>query len=141
MKLLVIDGQGGGIGSRLIQELKPKLPANTKIICVGTNVLATNAMLKAGGDLGATGENAVVYNAAKCHVILGPIGVLLANAMLGEITPAMALAVSGSEAVKILIPSSKCSVCIAGTQPDSMDNYIRQAAALALEECRKQPKE
>ncbi len=137
MQVLVIDGQGGGIGSRIIAELKPAVPAEGKIVAVGTNVLATNAMLKAGADMGATGENAIVWNAAGADIILGPIGIILANAMLGEITPAMAAAVSGCGALKILIPSSKCSVYVAGTENCTLENYIRQAAAYAVRSMQK----
>jgi len=130
MRLLIIDGQGGGIGSRLVSALAPCLPADCVVVCVGTNVIATNAMLKAG----ATGENAVRYNAARADLILGPIGIILANAMLGEITPAMASAVSGSDAVKILIPSAKCSVYLAGAQPCTLEESLKSAVSLALRE-------
>lgn len=133
MKLLIIDGQGGGIGCRLISALQPALAWETQLICVGTNVLATNAMLKAGASLGATGENAIVYNAARADIILGPIGIIIANAMLGEITPSMALAVSGSDAAKVLIPSSKCSLFIAGTKNDTLDAYIKQAVEYTIQ--------
>jgi len=132
MQILVIDGQSGGIGSRIISELKTSLTVGCKIVCVGTNVLATNAMLKAGADMGASGENAVLWNATRADMILGPIGIILANAMLGEITPAMAVAVSGSDAEKILIPSSKCTTIIAGTENCSLESYIKQAVSLAL---------
>ena len=133
MLILVIDGQGGGIGSRLIAELKPSLTGACETVCVGTNALATNAMDRAGADMGATGENAVVWNAARADIILGPIGILLANAMLGEITPAMAAAVSGSDALKILIPSSKCPVLIAGAENCTLDAYIKKAAGMAVQ--------
>ncbi|CAB1255019.1 conserved protein of unknown function [Ruminococcaceae bacterium BL-6] len=134
MRLLIIDGQGGGIGSRLVSALAPCLPAGCVVVCVGTNVIATNAMLKAGGRMGATGENAVRYNAARADLILGPIGIILANAMLGEITPSMASAVSGSDAVKILIPSAKCSVYLAGAQPCTLEESLKSAVSLALRE-------
>ena len=90
--VLVLDGQGGGVGSQLVRLLKPRLPGDCRLLCVGTNVLATSAMLKAGAAQGATGENAVVYNAARADIILGPIGVALANGILGEVSPAMAAA-------------------------------------------------
>ena len=107
MRVLVIDGQGGGIGSRLISLLKPRLPQGWELVCTGTNVLATNAMLKAGAARGATGENAILYNAARADMILGPIGVILANGIMGEVTPAVATAISGSEALKILIEEDR----------------------------------
>ena len=131
-RLLVLDGQGGGMGAQLIKMLAPQLPADCELLAVGTNVLATSAMLKAGASRGATGENAVIYNAARADVILGPIGVLLANGILGEVSPKMSVAVSGSDAVKILIPSSGCGVYVAGTQDCRLDEYLQNAAALAL---------
>ena len=138
MRILVVAGQGGGVGSRLIAALREQKLPDAQIICVGTNVLATNAMLKAGADAGATGENAVVYNAARADMILGPIGLLLANAMLGEITPAMASAVSGSKARKLFIPASKCAVDIMGVEPRPLSAYITQAAELARRLCDEQ---
>lgn len=132
MQILVIDGQSGGIGSRIITELKPFLTSESKIVSVGTNVLATNAMLKAGADMGATGENAVLWNASRVDLILGPIGIILANAMLGEITPTMAVAVSGSDAEKILVPSPKSKTIIAGTENATLESYIKQAVNLAV---------
>lgn len=133
MNVLVIDGQGGGIGSRLISELRASLGDSLKIIAVGTNTLATNAMLKAGANAGATGENPILFNSPRADVILGPIGIILANAMLGEVTPAMATAISGSAAQKILIPFSQCSVTIAGVETCALETYIRQAVDLVAE--------
>ena len=114
--VLVLDGQGGGMGTQLIKMLAPALPGDCELLAVGTNVLATNAMLKAGAPHGATGKNAVIYNAARADLILGPIGMILANGILGEVSPRMATAVSGAAAEKILIPSSHCGVQVAGTQ-------------------------
>ena len=131
--ILILDGQGGGVGSQLVKLLKPRLSEDCRLLCVGTNVMATSAMLKAGALQGATGENAVVYNAARADVILGPIGVALANGILGEGSPAMA-AVSGSEAVKILIPSSSCGVYVAGVEERRLEEYLCQAAELAARE-------
>ena len=132
--ILILDGQGGGVGSQLVKLLKPRLSEDCRLLCVGTNVMATSAMLKAGALQGATGENAVVYNAARADVILGPIGVALANGILGEVSPAMAAAVSGSEAVKILIPSSSCGVYVAGVEECRLEEYLRRAAELAARE-------
>ena len=130
--VLVLDGQGGGMGTQLIKMLAPALPADCELLAVGTNVLATSAMLKAGARRGATGENAVVYNAARADLILGPIGMILANGILGEVSPKMATAVSGSEAEKFLIPSSHCGVQIAGTQDCRLEDYLQNAVTLAL---------
>lgn len=127
MKILVIDGQGGGIGSGLIEELKKRKLPDTEILAVGTNVMATSAMLRAGADAGATGENAVIFNSGRADLILGPIGIMMANAMMGESTPAMAAAVSSSEGKKLLIPIARCARVI-GVEPRSMQSYLEEAA-------------
>ena len=114
--------------------LGPALPEDCELICVGTNALATGAMLRAGRAKGATGENAVIYNVARADLILGPIGVMIANGILGEVSPAMAAAVSGCEAVKILIPSSTCGIHVAGTEDCRMEEYLQRAVELALKE-------
>lgn len=134
MRILIIDGQGGGIGSRLVSLLKPHLPPDWELLCAGTNSLATGAMLKAGALRGATGENAIVYNAQRAQLILGPIGVILANGIMGEVSPAMSAAVSGSDAVKILIPSPTCGALIAGTEECKLEDYLKKAVDLALRE-------
>lgn len=134
MRILVIDGQGGGIGSRLVSLLKPHLPPGGELLCAGTNSLATGAMLKAGAARGATGENAIVYNAQRADLILGPIGIILANGIMGEVTPAMSAAVSGADGVKILIPSPTCGAVIAGTQSCRLEDYLNKAVDLALGE-------
>ena len=130
-RALIVDGQGGGIGAQLAKALAKELPAGWELIAVGTNVMATGAMLKAGASQGATGENAVVYNAARADLILGPIGMILANGILGEVSPAMAAAVSGSPAVKILIPTSTCGVYVAGTEELRLEDYLRLAVEQA----------
>ena len=134
MRILIIDGQGGGIGARLVSLLRPRLPAGCELLCTGTNSLATSAMLKAGADRGATGENALCYNAQRSDLILGPIGVVLANGIMGEVSPAAASAVSGAECVKILIPSPTCGTLIAGTEDCRLEEYLRRAVDLALQE-------
>ena len=137
MRILIIDGQGGGIGARLVSLLRPRLPAGCELLCTGTNSLATSAMLKAGADRGATGENALCYNAQRSDLILGPIGVVLANGIMGEVSPAAASAVSGAECVKILIPSPTCGTLIAGTEDCRLEGYLRRAGELALQELEK----
>ena len=132
--VLILDGQGGGVGSRLVKLLKPRLPGDCRLLCVGTNVAATSAMLKAGAAQGATGENAMVHNAARADVILGPIGVILAGGILGEVSASMAAAVSGSGAVKILVPSASCGTYVAGVEECRLEEYLRRAADLAARE-------
>jgi len=133
MKLLVIDGQGGGLGRSLIESLlqAPEL-ATAEIIAVGTNSIATSAMLKAGATAAATGENAIIYNSAYADIILGAIGIAFANSMHGEISPAMATAVSGSNALKVLIPIAKCNAQVAGLLDKPMATYISDAVALVV---------
>ena len=113
MKILVIDGMGGGIGKAIIEKIKTELKS-ANIIAVGTNSIATSAMLKAGADYGATGENAVVYNAPRVDYIAGVMGIAFANSMHGEVSPKMAEAISLSPAHKILIPIDKCNVTVTG---------------------------
>ena len=127
MNILVIDGMGGGIGKALIEKLKAELKG-TNIVAVGTNSIATSAMLKAGADSGATGENAVVYNATSADYILGVMGIAFANSMHGEVSPAMVAAVSASSAHKVLIPIDKCNVTVAGARSASVQEYISEIA-------------
>lgn len=126
MKITVIDGQGGRIGRTVIEQLKKK-HEDLEIYAIGTNSAATAAMLKAGADYGATGDNAAIVNTADSDIIVGPIGIVFANALLGEITPAIAAAVGTSKAFKILIPVSRCNHFIAGCSDLSMNDYIRIA--------------
>ncbi len=131
-KIVVIDGQGGRMGAALVAQLKTlDLPAQT--IALGTNSAATAAMLKAGADAGATGENPVVVCCGNADLILGPLGIITANALLGEITPRMAAAVSGSRAQKLLIPVNRCSVTVVGVQELSLGDYVKAAAQMAKE--------
>ena len=129
----VIDGQGGGMGRGLVEAIKKKWP-QLHVRALGTNSLAPPAMLRAGADDGATGENAVVFNAHRADVLLGPIGVLTPNGLLGEVSPAMAEAVGGSEAVKILLPSQRCSIRLAAGDPQPLQFYLDQALRLLEEE-------
>lgn len=132
MTILVIDGQGGGIGKRLVEELVKKTPAGVQIIAVGTNSVATAAMLRAGATAAATGENPVLVNCANAQVIAGPMGIALANAMYGEITPAMANAVGASSAQRVLIPVEKCNTHVAGVAQLPLAQYIENAVQTIL---------
>lgn len=125
--LLVIDGQGGGIGRSLIECLR-KMDADVYIRALGCNAIATSAMLKGGADDGATGENSILVCAPAAKVIAGPMGIVLANSMLGELTPAMAKAVADSSARKVLIPVQKCNTSIAGVGDAPMGALIENAA-------------
>lgn len=113
MNILVIDGQGGQLGGQLIKSLKANFE-NVKIMAVGTNATATAAMLKAGADQASTGENPVIVACRKADVIIGPIGIVIADSLFGEITPQMAVAVAQADAVRILLPINKCDNLVAG---------------------------
>lgn len=126
MKITVIDGQGGRIGKSIIEQIK-KNHTDLELYAIGTNSIATSAMLKAGADYGATGDNAVIVNAADSDIIAGPIGIVFANALLGEITPAIATAIGASRAYKVLIPVNRCNHFVAGCEEASMGEYIRIA--------------
>ena len=112
-KIMVVDGQGGNIGRQLVKQLRESIE-NIEIMAVGTNSTATENMIKAGADVGATGENAVIVASRKADVIVGPIGIVIADALLGEVSADMAKAVGQSEAVRVLIPLNRCETLVAG---------------------------
>ena len=123
MNILVIDAQGGGIGKQIVSALKKRYPEQY-ITAVGTNSLATSAMLKAGADVAATGENPVIVCSRKADVIVGPVGIVIADALLGEITAAMATAVGRSTAKRILVPVNHCDNYIVGVTDLSMTKLV-----------------
>ena len=125
MKLAVIDGQGGRIGAQLVAAIRQAgLPG--EVLAIGTNSAATAAMMKAGADAGATGENPVIVACRDADVIIGPIGILSADALLGEITPAMAAAVGRSRAVNLLLPLNQCNTIVVGTRALSVSALIAE---------------
>jgi len=124
VKILIIDAQGGGIGRQLVAAIKAARPDDV-ITAVGSNSLATSAMLKAGADQAATGENAVVVGCRTADVIIGPVGIVIADALLGEVTPAMAVAVGQSRAKRILIPINHCDNVIVGVADLSVSKLIQ----------------
>ena len=132
MKVLVIDAQGGGLGKQIISLLK-KENAGIEVTAVGSNSTATAAMLKAGADRAATGENSVCVCAAKADVIVGPIGIIIADSMLGEITEKMAAAVSRSEAKKILIPYNSCEIFVVGVSDIGVGKLAAEAVKKILD--------
>lgn len=125
-RIVVIDGQGGNIGKTLVKNIKDSIN-DIDIIAIGTNSSATENMLKAGATQGATGENAVVVASKKADIIVGPIGIVIADALLGEVSPKMAKAVGQSDAVKILIPLNRCDTLIAGVENQSTSQLIEDA--------------
>ena len=123
MNILVIDAQGGGIGKQVVAAIKQNMP-EMEITAVGTNSAATTAMLKAGADLAATGENAVIVGCRRADVIVGPVGIVIADSLYGEITPAMALAVGQSNARRLLIPVNHCDNFIVGVSDLALGKLI-----------------
>ena len=133
-KVLVIDGQGGGLGRQLVSALAAACP-EAELTAVGTNSLAANAMLKAGASRAATGENAVVVNCRRADVIVGPIGIVIADALLGEITPAMAAAVCQSGAKRVLVPINHCENYVVGVPDQPVSQLVAAAAQKVRELC------
>ncbi|MCI8885767.1 MAG: DUF3842 family protein [Dorea sp.] len=123
MKILIIDAQGGGMGRQLVASVKKEFP-QAEITAVGTNSIATSNMLKSGADHAATGENAVIVGCRKADVIIGPVGIAIADSMYGEITPVMAAAVGQSDAKKLLIPMNQCNNVIVGIKNVSMGSMV-----------------
>lgn len=128
MNVVIIDGQGGQLGAQLVKEITVGFPSVT-LTAIGTNAVATAAMLKAGAKNAATGENPVVVACRKADVIVGPVGIVIADSMLGEITPQMALAVGKANATRILIPINRCENLIAGVQSLNTGALIADAVA------------
>lgn len=125
-RILVIDGQGGRMGRQIVKTVLERFP-RAELVAVGTNSIATENMLRGGAEHAATGENAVIVGCGRADVIIGPIGIVLANALLGEVTPAMARAVGESAAARILIPSGRCETLVAGVGELSMNALLDDA--------------
>jgi hypothetical protein len=124
VKVAVIDGQGGGIGKYLTEKIRRALGEDVEIIALGTNAIATSLMLKAGANEGASGENAVIRNIDGVDVIVGSLGIVLAHAMMGEVTPAMASAVAGCKAIKLLLPLNRSRVEIIGATREPLPHQL-----------------
>ncbi len=127
----VVDGQGGGVGRMLVERLRSRLGDRAEILALGTNVHATEQMLRAGADDGATGENAIRYNAPRAQVIVGVAAILAGNALLGELSPDMAAAISCSPAHKVLLPLNRCGIEVVGVQSAPLPVMADQAAEAA----------
>ena len=124
MKVCVIDGMGGGIGNALVKKIKAAFREQVQVIALGTNAIATAQMMKAGANKGASGENAIVMMVPKVDVIIGPISIVLANSMMGEMTAGMAAAVASSPAVKLLLPLSQEAVEVIGVSPEPLPHLV-----------------
>lgn len=126
MKIVIVDGQGGRLGKLLVENVRANLP-QAEIYALGTNSIATATMLKAGANFGATGENPVIRGVMDADAVLGPVGIVVAHAILGEVTPAMSEAVGGCRARKYLIPMNSCGVVVAGVKENGLSEYVAQA--------------
>jgi hypothetical protein len=131
-KIGVIDGQGGGIGSTIIKKIKELYGETVEVVALGTNAIATAQMLKAGANRGASGENAIVQTIKNVDVILGPLGIVIAHAMMGEVTPGIAEGVAGSPAAKFLLPLSQENVTIVGVARLPMPHLIEELISMYL---------
>ena len=132
MTILVIDGQGGRLGKQIVEAARSQFP-DAEILAVGTNATATATMLKAGADDGATGENPVVVACRKADIIIGPLGIVIADSLLGEVTEKMALAVARSKAERILIPMNRCDNLVAGVNAQSISELVDDAVAKMIQ--------
>ena len=135
MKIMIIDGQGGRMGSLLTEKTKNAAIPGAQIYAIGTNSIATAAMLKAGADYGATGENPVLVNSRDADYIIGPLGIMAADSLLGEVTPAMAVAVGQSSAMKILLPVNKCNHHVVGVSSEYSMSELAERAVRYLLDC------
>ena len=123
---MVMDGQGGGIGRAIIKRLRETFGEEVEILALGTNSAATSQMMKAGANRGATGENAIIKTAPEMDIIIGPLAIIMANSMMGEVTPGMSKAISSSNALKILIPLTQEMVEIVGISGEPLPHLIDQ---------------
>lgn len=137
-KICIIDGQGGGIGSAVIKRIKERFGESIEVIALGTNAIATAQMLKARANKGASGSNAIVQTVKKADVIIGPLGIIMAHAMMGEVTPEMAEAVCLSQAKKVLLPLTQENIAIVGVAglplPLLVDELIESHLSFLYEE-------
>ncbi len=127
MMIMVIDGQGGKMGKNIVEQLKKRFPED-ELLAIGTNSIATAAMLKAGADAGATGENPAIVGSRRADIIIGPMGIVIADSLLGEITPKMAVAIGQSSAKKVLIPVNRCQHFLVGCKELPLGEYVKLVA-------------
>jgi hypothetical protein len=133
MKIAVVDGQGGGIGKVITEKLRKEFGERSEIFAFGTNAMATSAMLKAGANDGATGENAIVQSMPEMDIITGPLGIIVAHSMLGELTPPMAEAIAKSKAKKLLLPINRCGIEVVGAKSDPLPHLVQALLTLIKE--------
>jgi len=140
LKIAVVDGQGGGIGSLIVKRLRDEFGDSIEILALGTNAAATSAMMKSRANKGATGENAVVRNAERVDIIIGPLSVVLSHAMLGELTPKMAEAIASSDAKKILLPLNQEGVTVIGVEKEPLPHMVEKIIEAVRREGEKEGK-
>lgn len=126
MKVAVVDGQGGGIGKAITEKLRKEFGEKMEIYAFGTNALATAALLKAGANEGATGENAIIQNMSEMDIIVGPLGIIVAHSMLGELTPRMAEAIAKSKARKLLLPINRVRIDVIGAKAEPLPHLVNE---------------
>lgn len=126
LKIGVIDGQGGGIGSLIVKRLRDEFGDAIEILALGTNAAATTTMMKSRANKGATGENAIVWNAGRVDLITGPLSIVLPNAMLGELTPKMAEAIVSSNIKKILLPLNQEGIDVTGVEKEPLPHMVEK---------------
>ena len=135
MRIAVIDGMGGGIGAQIVSQLRQEIQTKAEIIALGTNATATDRMLRAGADRGASGENAIRVSAESADIIVGPIGIVIPDAMMGEVTAVMAQAVFSSRAEKFLVPLVQQHFTIVGCEPQPIAGLISELVRKLREKC------
>lgn len=133
LKIAVIDGKGGGLGKAICERLASVIDKDTKLYALGTNSSATIAMLKAGATDGATGESAICHMSQKVDIIIGPMAILVANSMMGEISASMASHIAGSKADKILLPLQKCGMSVVGVKDMSINEMLTELIKIIKE--------
>lgn len=139
MRIAVIDGQGGGIGKAIVEGIKTHIP-DVQVLALGTNSMATGQMIRAGADEGATGENAIIHNVKDIDMIVGVIAILNANALMGELSPNMAIAIGNSKAKKVLLPINRCGINVVSVEDVSLGTHIDNAIDSIKSEIKKPAK-
>ncbi|MGL5507938.1 MAG: DUF3842 family protein [Paraclostridium sp.] len=134
MIIAVVDGMGGGIGAQIVTSLREELPSYIEIYALGTNSIATSAMIKAHANKGATGENAIVVSSRKASIIVAPISVVMPNSMMGEVTAKISESIADSEALKILLPIMPEDIALVGLEGKPLSLLIRDAIKLIKKE-------
>lgn len=138
LRIAVIDGQGGGIGSLVVKRLREEFGETVEIIALGTNSTATTQMMKVKANKGATGENAIIYNSRKVDIIIGTLSIIIANGMLGELTPKMAEAIASAPCPKFLIPLNQEQVNIAGIKREPLPHLVEELIEMLKEHIKKE---